>query len=691
MKMTSHRVLHLTIPVPALLLVALLLLAAACTRQDGESKDDFYTALSDRIQETGATHPDDNFDFIDSLEREKVVPPCVADYFRANAHYPLQQYRAVEFYSKKALSDGSLHREWPSAYYICSRNLANNLQAKGDHEGALTYAMAAYEKAQDDPLPDAKLNAPGLLLFISISQYALGKTAESELHVEQAYRQSLEYTQVDTSFNAYYHFVVNTLSVLTTMGSNYTAEQAQRWISRAEEAAAMLERVADREEVSQMDRELTHTTAAIISYSKARVLAQIGRQQQADEAFRDFMATSHAQTPNGIVSQYNYYYAAEKWPEAMALMPQVDSIKARRGHLLTLENLKTLHSQYTIYQKAGRHDKAVETARYLIENIDTVVRRQHQSVADELAVIFETRQQDRKIAEQQLVISHQRMLAFAIVMLLCVLFFVLFTLHNRKAAKKALRENKKLQKAYQKLTEANERAEVSSKMKTAFIQQISHEIRTPLNILSGFAQIVTADYRLDDATRKDASMRIMENTKRITEVVNQMLELSEASTETAVENLTDMPLADILHKAIDETQIEHAPNVSFRLDADETTKATLLHTHQRRAARALSLLLDNARKFTPKGEVTLTATPTPDGRMMAIAVEDNGIGVPPKEAEHIFEEFVQLDEYSEGTGIGLTVARSFARRLGGDVVLDTAHTPGARFILTLPITKKEKA
>ena len=69
---------------------------------------------------------------------------------------------------------------------------------------------------------------------------------------------------------------------------------------------------------------------------------------------------------------------------------------------------------------------------------------------------------------------------------------------------------------------------------------------------------------------------------------------------------------------------------------------------------------------------------------VAFAVEDTGIGVPPEEAEHIFEEFVQLDDYYYGTGIGLTVARNIARRLGGDIVLDTTYTNGARFVFTLP-------
>ena len=63
------------------------------------------------------------------------------------------------------------------------------------------------------------------------------------------------------------------------------------------------------------------------------------------------------------------------------------------------------------------------------------------------------------------------------------------------------------------------------------------------------------------------------------------------------------------------------------------------------------------------------------------------IGIPHKEAERIFEEFVQLDEYYNGTGIGLTVARSLARRIGGDIMLDTAYIGGSRFVMTLPLTK----
>jgi signal transduction histidine kinase len=127
---------------------------------------------------------------------------------------------------------------------------------------------------------------------------------------------------------------------------------------------------------------------------------------------------------------------------------------------------------------------------------------------------------------------------------------------------------------------------------------------------------------------------------------------------------------------------------------DEGCDTVELTTSQRAAVRALSLLLDNARKFTAPAEAydhqassdkkqrVVLKLSAVDGGVQFI-VEDTGIGVPAKEAEHIFDEFVQLNEYYDGTGIGLTVARSLARRLGGDIQLDTTYTDGARFVMTL--------
>ena len=220
-------------------------------------------------------------------------------------------------------------------------------------------------------------------------------------------------------------------------------------------------------------------------------------------------------------------------------------------------------------------------------------------------------------------------------------------------------------------------------MKTNFIRQISHEIRTPLNILNGFAQIITGnDVELGNDEKRDIQQRISENSERITELVNKMLELSEASSQTVIERTDETTTDLIVSQAIENSGISHAEQLKFNLQFKQGTKGCQLLTNQRYATRALVLLLDNAKKFTKEGEVRLIVSLRPSE--VAFTIEDTGIGIPANQAEHIFEEFVQLDEYYDGTGIGLSVARSIVRRLGGDVILDTSYKEGARFIMTLP-------
>ena len=263
----------------------------------------------------------------------------------------------------------------------------------------------------------------------------------------------------------------------------------------------------------------------------------------------------------------------------------------------------------------------------------------------------------------------------------------------------------KLEETYHELEETNQqlevarrRAEEASRMKTNFIQQISHEIRTPLNILNGFTQILTTPgMELDAATQQEVTQGIDENTNRITSLVNKMLELADANSSDELERNDDVPAVQIAAQAADESGITEAPHLSFDLQMGDGTDTAMLHTNLQQAARVLSLLLDNARKFTRPAEAAVSAGAEvkqgrvvlglkTDGTNLSFVVEDNGIGVPAEEAERIFDEFVQLDEYYDGTGIGLTVARSIARRLGGDVNLDTTYAEGgARFVYTLPL------
>jgi len=283
--------------------------------------------------------------------------------------------------------------------------------------------------------------------------------------------------------------------------------------------------------------------------------------------------------------------------------------------------------------------------------------------------------------------------------LVSLLLLILAIIYHRSNVKLTA-EHQKLLDAYDQLAEknnalvtANERAEESSRMKTTFIQQISHEIRTPLNILNGFTQILTnQEMELNDEEQKDISSRINESTQRITGLVNKMLELSEASSQTIIPLVDKVTIEQIVSRAVKESGITEVTHLQFRLQMDESVSKISLQTNLRQAARSLVLLLDNAQKFTKEGQVRLLVSQSdaaPSGEaskpLVMFAVEDTGIGIPKEKAEEIFEAFLQLDDYYDGTGIGLTVARSVARRLGGDICLDTTYEAcGSRFIMTLP-------
>lgn len=287
---------------------------------------------------------------------------------------------------------------------------------------------------------------------------------------------------------------------------------------------------------------------------------------------------------------------------------------------------------------------------------------------------------------------------YLLLLLAIVLIFAIILYLSRKRLKRtnAMLEtsynilemsNNELLEANQELIKANARAEESSKMKTNFIQQISHEIRTPLNILSGFAQLITSpEIELDKEELDKVNKGIVENTERITRLVNKMLELSDASSCAVIEQNDVVPALQVAAEAIDAIGFANPQGFDFDFQLSPAAETVTLQTNLHSAVRALTLILGNAHKFAAKErplKIVLRLSVVDD--KVEYAVEDNGIGVPQQESEHIFEEFVQLDEFYEGTGIGLTVARSIARRLGGDIVLDTTYSPGARFVLSLPI------
>jgi signal transduction histidine kinase len=403
------------------------------------------------------------------------------------------------------------------------------------------------------------------------------------------------------------------------------------------------------------------------------------------------LKTEYAKTSDGKVEASNYLMAAHRWNEAADNLQVMAEQFARYDFKMSQETIHTyLLPKYLANVKANRLDSAIAVGTLICQALDSAIVWQKRDDAAELATIYEIQQKENELTEQRSNLSDQRLLTVYFTLVLVILGFGLFIFFRHRAAVR-------LEKAYFELERANIRAEESSRMKSDFIQQISHEIRTPLNILSGFTQLLAMpDMTYDKATLDNIKEQITENTDRITNLVNKMLELSEAKNLSDIECNDDVTALQIASDAIGSSGIDCAGHLTFSTIISPEAEKVHVRTNLQAASRALSQVLDNARKFTAPAESHQHEKLTDHQQKVVLrisvssnrlffSVEDTGIGIPHKEAERIFDEFVQLDEFYEGTGIGLTVARSLARRIGGDIMLDTAYIGGSRFVMTLSL------
>ena len=408
----------------------------------------------------------------------------------------------------------------------------------------------------------------------------------------------------------------------------------------------------------------------------AKAAAYIGLKQfeNAREALDS--ASYHAHLINTSLSLHHTYkmqarYYLARGDAANALL-YTDSVR-----LVTNEkDDHTSEIRAQALMMLGRGSEAAEIYQRLYHEKDSVFGRDARQHLDELNTLFQI--DELKTEQQRTKFRYTLIAASSIVLALVVL--LIFGRRNTIRQKKV----------NEQLRIANERAIVSSKMKTEFIRNISHEIRTPLNIVSGFTQILTSpDMDLPAGSKRDIQERVTENTDRITKLVDRMLELSDVNNETLIDRNDQTNALNIVSQAIDYSGITlhtrpgnaDAAVVFNTLDNEEVASSVALLTNSRYAVHALAQLLENAVKFTNEGSITLRMTSS--GTKVCFSVEDTGIGIPADQTEHIFEEFVQLNEFADGAGIGLTVARSIAQRMGGNLWLDTDYTQGSRFVLEL--------
>ena len=676
----------------AVLLPLLVLTATSChnnqpNKQEASDQPSPEEKASDKIREQLDAYEGNRwFQVLDSLEQAGKIATCQADFMRGEKYEEMEQPRSALIFYSKAIEGNKLLQISKGNFYdaymgVCTGYLNNN-----NVELALKTATEGYEIASKDSSIVGRDMSNNLQLEIGMCQLRLGYSKEAAETFEEVRQGALQLAQsYPQSPDCQESCILISSNIINYYMNQKKFDLVEPWLD-------MMETALERYAATNAPTETYSDYLATLNCDKAIMWSMTGHHEEAEAAYQSFLSSNYAHKLRGIYDQAFYLETTEQWEKLLSIALRIDSAEIAAEVPPTLDYL--IASPSTLFKamvKTGRKEEALQKAEHIVQMLDSVKAYQHRSDAEELAVIYETEQKEQEIAAQRASLNSQRMQAIVVVVLLLLIFLgVLFEFYR-----KLRRAHTLLEISYNNLVIANERAEESSKMKTNFIRQISHEIRTPLNILSGFTQIITMpDMKLDEATRTDINHKIVENTDRITGLVNKMLELSDASSQAVIDRTDNVLAVQIAAQATDASEVANAKHLKFDLQVGDAEGAVTITTNEQAATRALTMLLDNARKFTRPAEaknekqteqqqVTLTLKKTES--TIEFIVEDTGVGVPLSEAEHVFDEFVQLDEYYEGTGIGLTVARSLARRLGGDVVLDTTYTSGARFIMTLPL------
>ncbi|MCR5364564.1 MAG: hypothetical protein K6E67_00280 [Prevotella sp.] len=666
------------------LIISVLLVLTACNEQ--QQTDTLGTEGDSLINAAYKMHDYERILSLADLHQQTgSLSELKASYWRGYAYSRLRKMRMAEMEWKRAIAQPVDDADALKYYAKSANRLAGLLNMKLDYEGTMRVAMPAIQLLKEREYT-MNTDYANLQTFVGNCQLKLGNKQDAANSYSLAYECYLQAIEADDNIADYTSSIAGIITITDAYIQTNNYEEANEWADRFD---SMLKRYRQH---PQADDAFYDKQWARLNFYRGCILEGLGRKDEALQAYRVANGTRYAKTADGQIEATNYLTAARRWDEAADKFSVLEQQLARYDMKLTLDNIQTyLLPKYQANVGAHRMDSAVAVGTWICNALDSAIVWERRNSAQELATIYDLKQKESEFMEQKAFLQHQRFLTIFFMLLLVIIGLGLFIFFRHRAAVR-------LENAFRRLEVANARAEESSHMKSNFIQQISHEIRTPLNILSGFTQVITMPgEELDDDTRAEVNRQIMESTNRITGLVNKMLELSDANSQTVIERNDQLSPEQMADEAVDASGIAAANHLTFDLQMSPEAKSIVLTTNHHAAVRALSLLLDNARKFTAPAEALqhqeltgpmkhATLRISADNGQVLFTIEDDGIGIPPNEADHIFEEFVQLDEYYDGTGIGLTVARSLARRLGGDIQLDADFTAGARFVLTLPYT-----
>jgi signal transduction histidine kinase len=219
-----------------------------------------------------------------------------------------------------------------------------------------------------------------------------------------------------------------------------------------------------------------------------------------------------------------------------------------------------------------------------------------------------------------------------------------------------------------------------------FLYHVTHELRTPLTNIQAYAETLTGPGFDDEQTRRECYNVIISETRRLSRLVEDILNISQLEVGTARIEVDEVDLVRLLRQIVQDN-LGAADEKHIDLTLKLPPKVPKTRGDKQRLSVLITNLIGNAIKYTPQGghvDVTLEV----HERCVEIAVADTGIGIAPEDQAHVFEKFYRAVSDNvqtiAGTGLGLAIAREVARLHGGDIRLESEPAKGSKFVVELP-------
>ena len=238
------------------------------------------------------------------------------------------------------------------------------------------------------------------------------------------------------------------------------------------------------------------------------------------------------------------------------------------------------------------------------------------------------------------------------------------------------------------LVQAKVKAEEANTLKSSFLANISHEIRTPLNAIVGFSSLLVSAERGISEEKQEYINIIENNNTLLLQLISDVLDLSKIEAGTMEFDYAPVDVYGLFIELEDTFRLRNKKS-GICICYHRRTTECVVKADRNRLVQVMMNLMNNAVKFTGEGSIEFGFDVREDG-FLHFYVTDTGCGIPEERLEEIFGNFVKLNSFVQGTGLGLTICRAIVERMGGKIGAVSRLGQGSTFWFTLPYTANEE-